>query len=109
MELFVPRFRRAQDQFPNRTASNIRKTSEIDLSYNCFGWVLGKTEVLSWTSSSSWPGGIGKNFLVHTIIELYERYGFEECGQDGTLEDGIEKIAIFTDGTFLPAMWPFRI
>lgn len=97
MEQFTRKFRHEQDAFPNRSAANTRKTSDDDVSYNCFGWVIGKLEILSWTSGSLWPEDAPRNFLIDSMIKVYEFFGFERCDND-FVEADIEKIAIYADG-----------
>jgi len=67
-------------------------------AYNCFAFALGRTDV--WYSPKPgyyWPRGIPKGQHVKNLVLLHEKEGFALC-DDGLLEEGVEKIALYADG-----------
>ncbi len=68
--------------------------------YNCHAWALGDNK--HWYDPARarrwirWPEGIPRNDTVPAFEALYARVGYEPC-DDGELEDGWEKIAIYID------------
>ena len=76
-------------------AENIRITSAEDEGYNCFAWAVGDTS--HWidpTDPNTWPGDISNENTVPALFELFAKAGYQPC-QDGSLEDGYEKIVIY--------------
>ena len=68
---------------------------------NCIGWVLysdlyfDPVAVGGWLAGYYWPPGIRDDYNVETLLELFALFAFEEC-DNSDLEDGVEKIAIYT-------------
>ena len=90
-----------EQEFPNLTADNYQLTSDPDPCYNCIAWAAGNNkEWWQWTGSNStlggyyWPSGLSNDGSVDTYVNLYAQYGYEVCN-DGTFEDGFEKIALY--------------
>ncbi len=86
------------EDFPNLHAGNHRDTSPADPSYNCIAWGAGSAD--EWwepKKGASWPGNAPRDYKVASVVRVYESAGFAIC-PDGSQEDGIEKIAIYTDG-----------
>jgi hypothetical protein len=92
-------------QIPRLAAASYRVTSPRDFNYNCFAWAAGdNSHVWSPTLIGSgvfWPPGIPALPTLSGTIDAYVRVGFEVC-ESADLEDGIEKIAIFTDSAGEP-------
>lgn len=46
-----------------------------------------------------WAKDLAPNFQLETILKLFSKYGFVPCeyNEDGTLEAGVKKIAIYAD------------
>ena len=84
-------------------------TSEATGRYNCIAWALGETEDW-WAPVDSpdffWPPGLDRAagdeaVTLDLVTRLFDACGFESC-QDGSSEEGAEKIALFgDDGEFL--------
>ena len=71
-------------------------TSESTPQYNCFAWALGEDSL--WMDPDPlfghWPEDIPSDATVNSFIELFRSAGYELC-DDGNLEAGCEKIAIY--------------
>lgn len=85
-------------RFPFRTTSKATKR------YNCIAWAAGKDDV--WIQPDRyptgnpdrtyfWPDNVSQKGDLASYIELFEKcFGFEKC-EDGNLEKGFFKIALF--------------
>ena len=78
-------------------------TSPPDEGYNCIAWVLGDDE-RRWDPFAEidgyWPSEVPRDDGLNTVQLMFERVGFTTC-EDGSLEVGFEKIALFgSDGLF---------
>lgn len=74
--------------------------------YNCFAWAAHHDDVF-WTPlpedkrpllfdgiSYNWPYESTDDTQLTTMVRLYGKLGYEEC-QDGSIEDGFRKIALY--------------
>jgi hypothetical protein len=92
----LPAYRQA---FPNLTDDNHKKTSEFCPTYNCIGYAAGTR--LWWQpkplvgGKRYWPPGVPQEETLDAYIKAYEFKGYSVC-QDGFLEEGYEKVALFT-------------
>ncbi len=78
---------------PNLVDYNI--TSESTRRYNCFAWALGDdSRWVAPVGNAYWPKNISNELTVASVIELFREAGYELC-EDGRLEDGYEKIAVY--------------
>jgi hypothetical protein len=88
-----------QQDYPNLTASNHRDIiTTPDSKYNCIAWAAGIDN--DWwdpATGRTWPGNAPRDYQVTSLVIVYESMGFEPCA-NGSLEDGIEKIAIYAKG-----------
>jgi hypothetical protein len=90
-----------ESSFPKLAVDGWRKSSEETYDYNCFAFALNDRD--DWYSPLPlngyyWPADqIPRDIRLSTMIELY-RYegGFEPC-ENGEYEEGIEKIALYTN------------
>jgi hypothetical protein len=79
------------------------KPSPATEDYNCIAWAAGHEDHPWWPSKEfpyyyHWPDGLdrqeaGKETLAN-FIKAFETEGYEKC-DDGSLENGIEKVALF--------------
>lgn len=84
--------------FPGLVGTAWRETSCTDEHYNCFAWAGGDNRRL-WSpmgigSGWHWPPGPVALPTMKAFKDAYSVEGYEEC-DDGSLEDGYEKIAFF--------------
>lgn len=77
--------------FPNLHPGNHRITSPPDKAYNCIAWALGID------NAPREPMTASGHYTTTALIDDMQSFGFVLCA-DGSLEDGVEKIAIYTDG-----------
>ncbi len=89
-------------EFPALRGSDYQITSPKTSDYNCFAWALHTND--EWYSPVSiagyyWPPNLSRNAEMTTMLNLFHQEGgFEPC-EDGSFEEGFEKIALyFCDG-----------
>ena len=92
--------------FPNLNDANHRITSDQTLRYNCIAWAAESDSRWWWpspgrTSRSYWPPGVPREVTLAAFIEAFRALAYEEC-EDGSLETGFQKIALFTDDSSKP-------
>jgi hypothetical protein len=75
--------------------------------YNCFAWAANHDDVF-WQPipkekrpllgldgvSYNWPFDAAEDTKLTTIISIFSKIGYEECN-DGVLEDGLRKVALY--------------
>lgn len=86
--------------FPAIGSAGYKITSGIAERYNCIAWAAGDDQ--QWWEAAEgagyyWPEGVLDDGSAKALIQLYERLGYEQCGNDGALVAGIEKIAVYAD------------
>jgi hypothetical protein len=91
-----------QQDYPNLNAANHRDIiGTPDDRYNCVAWAAGiDNEWWEPAPGKTWPGNAPRGLAGHKVAALmlvFASVGFVECN-DGSLEEGIEKIAIYADG-----------
>ena len=84
----------AHPEFPHLTAQNHSVSSPPSTDYNCIAWSEGDTEHW-WEPGVYWPVPVspmeyGIGILEHALRSL----GYEDC-DDGALEPGFEKVALY--------------
>ena len=86
---------------PGLSIGSYEITSPTTDDYNCISWALSETH-RRWDPlgflPDHWPAGVPRNDQLETIEAALRIEGFEFCNDDA-LEDGIEKIALFADGS----------
>jgi hypothetical protein len=76
------------------------KTSDKDAGYNCVAWAAGMTTCHWWplevlADDCYWPPDAPcLDESIATFVAAFATLGYEPC-QDGTLEKGYEKVAIY--------------
>jgi len=93
--------------FPNLHSGNHEEKSPADKRYNCIAWAAGRND--TWWDPAVpedsddpevdhyWPANAPRDYKLTSLVVVYESVGFVICA-DGSLEDGVEKIAIYADG-----------
>lgn len=91
-------------EFPNLKETDYQKTSEPSEDYNCIAWALQDNskrwdpdEMNQWY----WPPGVPRAVEMEALRAAFRTEGFEDC-DDGSLEDGIEKIALYATSNEKP-------
>ncbi len=90
--------------FPNLHVGNYRDTSPADRKYNCIAWAVGIDH--QWWDPFEpedpdveyyWPETAPRDYKIDSLIVAYKSDGFI-CCPDGSIEVGMETIAIYVDG-----------
>jgi len=98
-----------QQDHPHLADSNCEITSKVSPKYNCIAWAADDDKNNWWPSKRPvgyWPLTARRTRTLVAFIQAYRTRGYEVCA-DGTLEPGIEKIAIYgtvnqDDGSIIP-------
>lgn len=86
---------RLSEGFPNLNSSNHSIESPPTTSYNCIAWAAGDNSSWWWPNEDYfWPSGVPLEETPDAFIQAYKTLGYEVC-EDGTLENGFEKIVIY--------------
>jgi len=79
-------------------------TSPETPSYNCIAWAA-HADHHWWEPDPSfqyfWPKSVRRAYTIDSYVAAYSTIGYVVCA-DGELEEGFEKIAIFTDASNVP-------
>ena len=87
-------------ELPNLTANNCDVKSPATKRYNCLAWAAGEDFRNWWPDPMGigyWPPGIVRAVTTQAFLLAYGTLGFTLCF-DGTLEAGVEKLAIYGKG-----------
>ena len=88
-------------RFPNLTETSAEVTSPATNQYNCIAWAAGDNDRWWWPDPNRivgyWPSGVERSETKDAFVEAFGTLGFAEC-ENGNLEPGIEKIALFGNG-----------
>jgi hypothetical protein len=88
--------------FPAAFEDGYLLTSGIDTDYNCIAWAAGVFNSIWWPTpikilGVSWPDGVPAEETLVAFMQAYATLGYEDCGNNGKLERGYEKIAVYVD------------
>lgn len=89
-----------QHELPNLTHNNCEVKSPATKRYNCLAWAAGENFRWWWPDPMGkdyWPPGIARSETVQGFLLAYGTLRFSLCF-DGTLEAGIQKLAIYGKG-----------
>jgi hypothetical protein len=91
--------RQIEGHFPRLINGSYSVTSPMDVSYNCIAWAAGD-DGHWWEPVQAggyyWPPGIALEVTLAVYVRAFRRLGYREC-ESADLEEGYEKIAVFTD------------
>jgi hypothetical protein len=96
-----------EQAFPRLALSDYEVTSEetvtaAKVQYNCIAHAAGD-QTRKWACpvvplrGYYWPPGARYGDEIEALVSAFEAIGYKVCGDDGTLEDGFEKVAIYMD------------
>jgi hypothetical protein len=85
----------ALNEFPNLTDLNHSEESPALNRYNCIGWAAEDDQNWWWPDGAYWPPGVSRDLTTEAFIQAYATLGYVDCGNDGTLEAGFDKIALY--------------
>jgi hypothetical protein len=85
-------------ELPNLHVGNCEVTSPATNRYNCIAWAAAEDFRWWWPDPMGiayWPPSpVSRAVTMQAFMEAYQTIGFTLC-LDGSLQEGIEKIAIF--------------
>lgn len=84
--------------FPNLASLGYIVTSEPAARYNCIAWA-GRDTTRNWDCTRQggfWPTGAEPGETIAHLIAVFRLEGYEVC-ENGDLEAGHEKLALFAD------------
>jgi hypothetical protein len=87
-----------KEWFPQLADGSYEVTSPATEDYNCIAWAAGDS-TRKWDPTAIdgryWPENVSRDCDVNSFIELYRATGgFVPC-DDGNLEEGVQKIALY--------------
>ena len=90
-------------EFPACAAEGYVETSPATPDYNCIAWAAGQTDIAWWplqVPGCYWPLRVPPKADVNAFVQAFAMLNYVAC-DNGTLEAGFEKIAIYAleDGT----------
>jgi len=86
-----------QRKFPLLVPGAFRQASPDTSAYNCIAWAAGVTNLNWWPNPYGfWPPDVPREETIDAFLAAFATVGFVLCA-DGTLESGLEKIALYAD------------
>ena len=83
------------DGLPHLDPQNHQITSPTKNRYNCIAWAAGSDTQWWWPEPRSfWPQSVPREVTLSAFEAAFRTLGYETC-QDGSLERGHEKVALF--------------
>jgi hypothetical protein len=91
-----------ESQFPAAATDGYILTSAEDPNYNCIAWANGDDDIWWWPTPHEitgvyWPESAPIEATVGAFVIAYSTCGWVECGTNGSLEAGFEKLALYVD------------
>jgi hypothetical protein len=95
-----------EEEFPGLDEQNHEVTSPSTNEYNCIAWAAGDQEAWWWPDNSVvgysyWPPNVPRTETVLAFLLAYSTLGYARC-EDGSLEQGFEKIALYVGSDDIP-------
>lgn len=90
---------RIEEEIPQLKSCTYLVTSPMTTDYNCIAWAANCTTCRWWPDEYGflyWPEDVAREETIPAFIAAFETLGYEKCN-DGTLEPGYEKVALFAD------------
>lgn len=91
-------------KFPNLATEKWEPTSDASFDYNCIAWAAGEQHRVWWPypppTKRFWPTATREE-TVACFRAAFGTRGYTRC-DDGSLEPGWEKIALYVDGDDTP-------
>lgn len=89
-----------RNRYPGLRTGEFRITSPATKAYNCIAWA-GGDDTQKWNADPwglfYWPVETPEDTL-EGWIRAFAKLGYTQCGDDGTLEAGFEKVVIYGTG-----------
>jgi hypothetical protein len=90
--------------FPDLAASGYQLTSSDTIDYNCAAWAVEDNQNWWWPDTFGqeyWPPNVPREETLDAFVLAYGTLGYKVC-DDGSLENGYKKIAIYVDANGKP-------
>jgi hypothetical protein len=91
--------------FPALVQADCQQTSPVDRFYNCIGFAAEPERRMWWwpfhQPNTYWPQGAPHALTLEAYEAAFATRGYRRCDSE-TLEEGVEKIAIFVDARRTP-------
>jgi hypothetical protein len=90
--------------YPNLTVYGYKLTSPDTIDYNCVDRAAEDDETWWWPDIQNqfyWPLSIFREETIEAFQQAFETLGYEVC-QGDALEEGFQKIAIYTNSNKVP-------
>ena len=91
-------------EFPNSSYDPFLITSDYTPKYNCISWAYEDISRWYWPDPANiyyWPENISRKVDLNSFVLLFQSIGYLLCN-NGSLEPGYLKVAIFTDSNNIP-------
>ncbi|MDZ8025057.1 MAG: hypothetical protein RMX65_019260 [Nostoc sp. DedQUE01] len=91
--------------YPNLPVYGYELTSPDTIDYNCVAWTAEDDETWWWPDTQNqfyWPLSIPREETIDAFQKAFETLGYEIC-QGDALEEGFQKIAIYTNSNKVPS------
>lgn len=95
-------------EFPSIDVEGYNETSPETWDYNCIAWAAQDQDNWWWPDGQIngkhvyWPSGAPKQLSIRAFSRAFRTLGYRVCN-DGDLDPGYEKIAIYIDGRGAPS------
>jgi hypothetical protein len=86
-----------EEEFPGLGRDGYQITSPEDPTYNCIAWAAEEADAWWWPDplgTGYWPIGAPRAETLSAFEAAYRLIGYSRC-DDGSLEPGFEKVAVF--------------
>ena len=93
-----------ESNFPNLASCEYKLTSPDTIDYNCVAWAAEDDQTWWWPDAQNteyWPPDVPREETIEAFIQAFQTIGYQVC-QDDALEEGFQKIAIYTDSNKIP-------
>jgi hypothetical protein len=88
--------RRIEKIFDRIAQEQYERNSYPTKDYNCIAFAAG--DLFSWWDMYAyWPPNAERGGKLAHLVSAFECEGFDQCGQNGGLEEGFEKVALYQD------------
>jgi hypothetical protein len=92
-----------EDKLKNLKGTQYSITSPRTRFYNCVAFAASETRRWWWpTVFSYWPENVPREETLQAFILAFRTLGYNPC-EDGELESGFEKVAIYADEDKVPS------
>jgi hypothetical protein len=102
---------RLEEVFPYLKSTIYSIESPCDETHNCLAYALGIKD--EWWDPFdfvlyTWPESLSREYTISNCGRIFEERDYEWC-RDGTLEDGFEKVAIYSHDGEAPSHFAIQL